>query len=464
MIRRVPTAMRVTAADKWALTVVLALWAGMLATAFGAIAIYGRNLPWVEDWEMVPALTGHEPDLLQWLWAQIQEHRLPLQKAIYLILLQASGGDFRIGAITNAIILGGLTLALILTARDLRSRTRLADAFFPLALLNLGYMTYFLFGFQIQFIIYTALIMIWLIIILRKPWPLSPNIAVISGLISVLLPLASANGVLFAPFVALWLAAGTLLYHRNTTPRWIFPFQGTCVIISIALAGLYFVGYISPPWAPPHAAFGPTVVTGARFVGMSLGPVGAGMGRFFPRSLIGVAFCGVGILLWVSGIIPLRHGFRYSRTPEGFRFFGVLLFASAMATLVLVMAWGRAGWVPQFGMPDRYALLSVPALCAGYFAWLLYGPRTARNRAANAFAIAALLALPFNVKKGIAWGDSYAAGMQAFEQDLAGGLSWQELGDKHEHFLSRGDGPILVDRMRMLHEANIGPFGRATPP
>ena len=114
-------------------------------------------------------------------------------------------------------------------------------------------------------------------------------------------------------------------------------------------------------------------------------------------------------------------------------------------------------------LPDRYALLSVPALCAAYFAWLLYGPIGARDRIANAFAIAALLALPFNVREGLAGLDWYVTGMQAFEQDLADGLSWQEIGDKNEPFLAHGDGPVLVERMRMLHDAKIGPLGRATP-
>jgi hypothetical protein len=80
MIRRLPTAMRQAASEKWALTGVFALWAGMLGLVFGCIAVYGRNLPLVEDWDMVPAITGHQPDLLEWLWAQTNEHRLPLEK------------------------------------------------------------------------------------------------------------------------------------------------------------------------------------------------------------------------------------------------------------------------------------------------------------------------------------------------------------------------------------------------
>ena len=139
------------------------------------------------------------------------------------------------------------------------------------------------------------------------------------------------------------------------------------------------------------------------------------------------------------------------------------MFIAAMAALTLVVAWGRAGWIKLEGFPDRYALLSVPALCAAYFMWLLYGPETTRNRITNAFATVALLAFPFNVKEGLVFRDYYVTNMQAFEQNVADGLSWQELADKHKQFLLPMDPDALIERMQMLHEANIGPLGTATP-
>jgi hypothetical protein len=72
-----------------------------------------------------------------------------------------------------------------------------------------------------------------------------------------------------------------------------------------------------------------------------------------------------------------------------------------MAALVLLTAWGRGGNVP-YGVGPRYALMIVPGLCAVYYAWILYGPDTMRNRLAITFAIAALLALPFNVRTSVA--------------------------------------------------------------
>src|SRR5260370_30956828 len=137
MIHRLSGAMRKMGFDKWALTSVLALWAGMVSVVVCCIAVYGCNVPLAEDWDMDPSLIGQEPNLLEWLWAQNNEHRLPLQNAVYLVLLKASGGDFRIGMIANTLMLGGLSLAMILTARRLRGgATRRADAVFPMPRLH----------------------------------------------------------------------------------------------------------------------------------------------------------------------------------------------------------------------------------------------------------------------------------------------------------------------------------------
>jgi hypothetical protein len=470
MIRRSPAATQHAApSDRWALVGVLALWAGMVGTALGLIAIYGRNVPWREDWYMVPPLVGKEGNLLEWLWAPVMEHRLPFPKAIYLVLLKVSGGDFRIGMLANVLMLGGLCLAMLLMARYLRGgETRLADAFFPLVLVHPGHMENMIFGWQIAFVVPTVLVCMWLLIIVSDRWPLSR--AVTAGLMLVLLPLSAAIGLIFTPFVAFWLAAGTLLHRRNMSARWIAPFQIACVLVSVVTVGLYFASP-SPGSPPINPGVEPTIVTAVRFIGMGLGPVGAGTGRIFPQLLIGVIFCGVGVLLWASGVAVLRRGLLMVGPRERFRAFGFLIFAVAMTVLVLMLAWSRAGLVPIYGMPGRYALLSLPGLCAIYFAWILYGPKTARDRVAIAFAIAALLALPFNIRWGLGYIEvyqTYSILAQAFEQDLADGLTWPALEEKHKQFVfGWGGGGWWGDNMsegfQMLHEAKIGPFGRAAP-
>jgi hypothetical protein len=133
-----------------------------------------------------------------------------------------------------------------------------------------------------------------------------------------------------------------------------------------------------------------------------------------------------------------------------------------MTALFLALAWGRAGKVPSWGMPDRYALLAAPSLCAAYFTWLLYGPEKIRDQVAIAFAITSLVALPFNLQEGYWWVRGYDMLMTEMEEDLSAGLSWQELIDKDQIFTYwTTDG--LVEYMEMLHKAKIGPLGRANP-
>jgi hypothetical protein len=259
---------------------------------------------------------------------------------------------------------------------------------------------------------------------------------------------------IFTPFVALWLVVGTLLYRDEMTVRWMTPFQITCAVFSIAIMCLYFVGYESTTPSNPGIVI--TAITAARFVGMSLAPVGAGTGRVFPASVIGVLFCGIACLLWASAIIPLSHGFGNARSTERFRVIGFLMFAAATAALVLLMGWGRAGFVPLYGMPGRYALLSVPGLCAAYFSWILYGPHGTRDRVAMVFAVAVLLALPFNLRQGLGHRDAYVALMQGFEQNLAKGMSWRELAERQTG--SEVEWVELYAKgMEMLHEAKMGP-------
>ena len=66
------------------------VWAAALGGILLAIARHGRNVPFEEDWLMVGAMTGHQADLPDWLWAQNSEHRLPLPRLVNLAVLRAT--------------------------------------------------------------------------------------------------------------------------------------------------------------------------------------------------------------------------------------------------------------------------------------------------------------------------------------------------------------------------------------
>ena len=140
----------------------------MTLVALACIVRYGRNIPLAEDWLLVPPMTGHEPNLASWLWAQNNEHRLPLPRLVLLGLLEVTH-DFRAGMVLNVLSLAALSAAMILTVRHLRGGiTRVSDAFFPLALLHLGDWENLIWGWQFQFVSSAVLICALLLVIVRQ--------------------------------------------------------------------------------------------------------------------------------------------------------------------------------------------------------------------------------------------------------------------------------------------------------
>src|SRR5438105_8162010 len=67
----------------------------MSLAILGFVYLYGANVPYLDDWDIVPALTGNQAVTLRWLWSQHNEHRLPLPRLLLLGLYHLFGFDFR---------------------------------------------------------------------------------------------------------------------------------------------------------------------------------------------------------------------------------------------------------------------------------------------------------------------------------------------------------------------------------
>src|SRR5262249_20409083 len=115
------------------------IWALMVSAALTYIAWYGSDVPYWDEWILVPALTGRQPLTLEFLWAQHNEHRIPLPKLLLVTFARLSHHNFRTGMVANVIILGLTAAAMIRAARKLRGRTSFSDAFFPMAMLHWGH-------------------------------------------------------------------------------------------------------------------------------------------------------------------------------------------------------------------------------------------------------------------------------------------------------------------------------------
>ena len=220
-------------------------------------------------------MTGHEPDMLGWLWSQNNEHRLPLPRLIYWILLEITG-DFRSGMVLNVVLLSLLAIAMAGAARAMRGgRSSYADVIFPIVLLHLGNWANLMWGWQLQFVCSTALAGLLLAVVVAKPGPVEPRAGLVAAACLVLLPLSGANGLIVAAPMALWLAAHGVVHFRNPgdgTSRRLGIALLVAAGLSLTLIGVYFIGYAPQPGSPARPNLGQFISTAAMFVAYAFGP------------------------------------------------------------------------------------------------------------------------------------------------------------------------------------------------
>jgi hypothetical protein len=228
-------------------------------------------------------------------------------------------------------------------------------------------------------------------------------------------------------------------------------------IVAPILVAVYFIGYVQPWWNPPNPGRLQTLKTTLRFLALGWG---AAARNAWTISIIAI------LLVLAATMLVLVRALVRAREAERQRAFGLLSFAGGCGVLALAIGWGRAATDMVSGMPMRYVLFAVPALCASYFIWELYASETRRRLVEWALCVAMIVLLPWNTREGfglpgrydIGWRGWYVTGMNAVEQDIRNGVPRLEMASKHREFLMHWDEKKLAAGMRMLHDAHIGPF------
>jgi hypothetical protein len=424
---------------------VWAVWLAMLAAALLLIAHYGSNVPSWDDWDMVPTLTHTQPVTLDWLWSQHNEHRVPLPRLIYLAFTRPLKGDLRVMMYVDVLAMAALAVACILTARRLRGRTALADAIFPLLLLDLGQAVNLLWAWQLQFFASAMLALGALLAISRAGTGMDARRAgIIAGSCALLLTLCGANGLGMVPALALWPLALALL-----PPEWTGApgAKGSRLLVALAVGALvltvlYFVGWQRVPWHPRSGGPLKTLTTSVQFLTVGLGPVAQ---KAWP-------WLGLGVVMFVvASALRLFQVYR-SNPLERARAGGLLLFLGAIASLALGLGLGRNGF------ETRYVTLALPAWCWGYLVWCAYPSTSVGSRACGiAATIVFLLVLPANTRIGLTYAKDLRAHLQGFEYDLAAGTPLHELVRRYDPYLHPHQ-DIPLEYLPMLRRAGIGRF------
>jgi hypothetical protein len=430
---------------------VWSVWLVTLLATLGFVAKFGSNVPFVDDWVVVPVLTGHEPDILNWLWSQHNEHRLPVPKLVLLALYRLTGCDFRAGMYFNVVALAAVAGAMIQAAQRLRGWTSYADAFYPLGLLHWGQWLNFLWSWQVDYILSTTLASGVLLVIAGTRIRLTVRSAVLAGICLILLPLCGATGLGLVPALALWLAyCGVVAGHPGAPLAKVQSVSFvTLAVLPLLVVASCFVGYERPTlwYTPVSTGLKDYLRTAFQLLTLILGRWPAM--RFWPFSWMLV----IGASLGTAGVLVAAW---YRQPQVRFRAMGFLLFMAAMLLLALGLGWGRAGMGYPAGFEDRYVTLPLPLLCCIYLVW---ADRRTRVGSVVQLGLLALMAVVFaiNLPEGLRQAAYRRERADAFQRDLRAGVPIYILLGRYTRFfhISQRD---LADGLHMLQQAGFGPY------
>lgn len=436
---------------------VLSIWLAMVTVALVNWFHGSRNVPFSEDWLLVPALTGHEPHLGIWLWSQHNEHRVPVPRLILLALLKVGQGDFRLGGAFNILALGAIALLMMETARYVRGgQPQVADAFFPVAFLHLGHTENMLWTWQITQVLPVILVSVLMLIVVAGRFPQTTAPTIAAGVCIIILPLCGANGLLYAPLFALWIGyVGIVILpgrlKENTAGgSWRGWYLLAASFVTLLLTGLYFVQYKSPEYGAESPSILAVLYGTLQFIALSFGPAAR------TSWLLSIS-AAIGFLVPVV-VIGARHLVARQETNP-FLAVGLSICAANLLLSALAIGWGRAKVLSLWGgvWPIRYSLFAVPILCLAYFIYELYGSNRSRTIFQNLLFVGVVLLIPANAAQGARWHDWYLQGAGTFDRDVRSGEAVTRVGEKNREYLYRWMDPSF-DKVRMLRDSGIGPF------
>jgi hypothetical protein len=347
------------------------VWGMMTAAVFLLIHQYARNAPFMDDFELVPMMTGRQPVSLSWLWAQHNEHRPLISRLILAALYRFGTPDFRLGLYFNAALLSTAALSMILLVRRLRGRSSFTDAVLPLSILCMGQAETLFISFALNLVL-TAWISYELIAVAAVGDDrLSGWRTLKLGALLVALPLCGGSGLIMLPPLVLWLALYAI--RGCWTGRSLAIMNRVAIslilVACLAVAALYVKDYTSPPKDGPPASISAIVATTLQYLSLVVFP---NVSRYWRLAAWVVVSLVTATLVQLT-IIARRQ------PAERLRALGLIAIILSMLITAAAVGWSRAFLGEGMGLVSRYVTISAPLLCVIYCAWLIYGRGSGRR-------------------------------------------------------------------------------------
>ncbi len=410
--------------------VVWCVWAVMSIALIAYVARFSHNLPYYDDWNLVPLLDGSIKFDADWLWQQHNAHRIPFPKIVLFSLLSATGWDFRSGMFLNALALIFVTALLLRTSAYIRGVTTYADLFFPLFLLHWGNFDYLLWNWQLNQMIPVVIVLAILSVMLKNGLHPGARALMFSSMGIVLLPLSGVNGLAYTPGLAAWLLlAGTRSWKSGTasgrTSGRIAQISGglSLLLIPVYFSGLHpsqkYSGEMFNMLGRSLANLPGIASTGARFVAQALGP-----GAVALAPLTSLAVPGL-ILICLFGVLKLAWKERVSRHFA----IAALLFLIGLSGLVSAVS---ISLLYNITFPSRYALQAAPIFCWMFLASVRNKEFLPAKYVQLALALLSVVVVYGNSITGLEYARLKDRQFSAFETDIEKGSPPSQVIARHQ--------------------------------
>jgi hypothetical protein len=431
-----------------------AVWLLMTVAALGFVYWFGCNVPFYDEWDLLPGLTGEQP-IGEFVWARQNEHSLPLPRFVFAELYKLTHSDLRPVMYLTVSLHALVALLLIATARRVRGHFSFADACFPILLLNWGQFENFLMADQIGFAISVGLVTLFLRTILLVGPELSWPTVLQGGLLLGLLPFCGGHALIYVPVFGLWLFAAAV---RAWLSHQLDQRTRAAVLTALVTASVGYFAWVAahtptPVERPANPGIAGTLKVTVEFMSMAWGWAGELCWPFSGVAAVGVVAIGAALLLAAWGNLNYRDPLRIG---------GLFLFLIGGVLLAGAVGYSRAGYGPLAGFASRYVTIAVPVCCAAYFAATLYGGKTLGSLLPmGLFAVTCLLLVP-NMRSGVYEGQYLKQRMVAFTADVDDGLPIDVLASRYTNLLHPST-EWLEQGLNTLRRNRVGAYAKLAP-
>lgn len=421
---------------------------GCLGVLVAFVAKYGSRTPFHDEYANFHLLFG-EPTAAAY-WAQHNEHRIPLPRLLYVAAVKLAGTDFRAPLALNVVMLTAATAAVLGALRARRGRFAVSDVAVPLLLLGTQHFDNLLWGFQVQFVLSTALVLAALALV---AWPgdvAATSRLVALGVVAAALPLCGANGA--PPGLAL---AGFLLV---VGVRRLWSRRGSALVG--ILCGLTAAGAVAATFVGLNRVPRPAGTVGAFLGGLvNLPGFGFGAAAYLPHGEAYDGVTGAGVLTTLLLLVTAGMLLRVVVTDPKERD-RALAFAAVLAGIVglaVGISYGRSG-LARGVFACRYVTLFTPGIVAAYLAWVWYG----RGRMVPvALAVVATVAAVPNARFAAGLAEFHSSRLKRVEYEAKAGLPVGIVADRNP-WLFPGVGEARRLWLELLRSHGVRPFDQLT--